>query len=860
MRGLAALTVVLALAAPAGGCSAQADARSPDGISAWRRGRYEEAIRLLADAARGPDGDWRVRRAHVHVLLETTQLEQAEGVAAAYASESPVDSALVGDVAAARGALDRAERAYRAALSAGSPDSARVLAALGGVLAARGDWEQAHAVDERAVRAGRASEDADALITVAEAHARAGRQDPQRFRDALAVLDAALAATPDHPGVQAALADLFLEKYNAPDAREAAVAALEINPRHPRALLAEARRRRFEHQTGADSLVRLALEVAPNSMRAHALAGVLALDAEDAEAAARAASSALAIDATDVEALAVLAAAHLLAGDERALRDVERRARARGAAAGRFFAILAEHAARMRRYAQAVDFALAGTRADPREWRAHALAGVNRLRVGEVDSARASLERAFAGDPYDPWTKNTLDLLDGYDRFEERRQGRFVLLVEREEADLIAPYLHELLAAAYDSLSRRYDYEPAGPIRLEVYRRHADFAVRTVGLAELGALGVSFGDVLAMDSPAARRPGEFHFGATAWHELAHTFTLGASRGRVPRWLSEGISVYEERRARPGWGARPDPAMLTAYASGELPPPSRLGEVFARPGTAVRLGQAYVLASLVAEYIAERHGEQALASLVRAFADDVSHEVAFQRALRLTPDALDSGFATWMRARYPELLNDATPRSVHALLASREEGARLLQSGRPREAIEPMRRAVQALPDYGGADSPRRLLADAQLALGDTAAAIVTLSEHTALAETDLDANLQLATLHEARGDTAGALPALERAVWLMPYDPTIHERLARNAAATGNHVLAVRERRALLALAPTDRAGAHYELARALRDAGDRVEARREVLRALELAPNFARAQDLLLELRATPGTPESPR
>ena len=857
MRRLWLPFALLALVMFVSNCSAQASGGTgTDAVDLWRAGDYDRAVAIFTRNARN-EPSWQERRAHTHVLLELARHADAEAVAADYASRAPADSALVADVAAARGNVQLAEQAYRAALEAASPDSARVLAALASVLARQGRWDDAHALDERAILAGRETFDPDALIVVAAAHERAGRLDPQRFRDALAVLDRALESEPDHPGVQAALADLFLSKYNAPDARTSATAALEKNPRHPQALLAEARRRRFENQPGADSLVELVLELAPESVRGRAQAGLLFIDAENAESAQREAEAALAVDASDSEALAVLAASHLLVGDSEAVREVESRARQSGAAAGEFYAILAEYAARVRRYGEAARLALEGARVDPRQWRAHAVAGVNLLRIGKVDSARTALETAFAGDPYDPWTKNTLDLLDSFDRFEERSDDRFVLMVESEEADLMAPYLLGLLSAAFDSLSSRYHYVPDGPVRLELYRRHADFSVRTVGLAGLGALGVSFGDVLAMDSPAARESGQFNYGSTAWHELAHTFTLGLSEGKVPRWLSEGISVYEERRARPGFGSRPDPAMLLAYASDSLPPPSRLGEAFANPGTPARLGQAYTLASLVAEYIADTRGDQALPAFVKAFAGGVSQDEAMHSALQLSAEQLDSGFDAWMKQRFPAVLNGNPERSVQAFVEATARGARELQSGRAREALVPLSEAIEALPDYGGVNAPRALAAAAQLAIGDTTAAISLLEQHTSLAETDHESNLLLASLYEGRGDSGRAVAPLDRTVWLLPYDTEVHSRLAAAASAAGKHDLAVRERRALVALKPTDMAGARYELALSLRDAGQFREARSEVLRALEIAPNFADAQDLLLELRSSGNTPE---
>ena len=51
-------------------------------------------------------------------------------------------------------------------------------------------------------------------------------------------------------------------------------------------------------------------------------------------------------------------------------------------------------------------------------------------------------------------------------------------------------------------------------MQVEVYPDHEDFAVRTMGMPGLGALGVTFGYVVAMDSPSGRPPGTFHWAST----------------------------------------------------------------------------------------------------------------------------------------------------------------------------------------------------------------------------------------------------------------------------------------------------------------------------------------------------------
>ena len=61
-----------------------------------------------------------------------------------------------------------------------------------------------------------------------------------------------------------------------------------------------------------------------------------------------------------------------------------------------------------------------------------------------------------------------------------------------------------------------------------------------------------------------------------------------------------------------------------------------------------------------------------------------------------------------------------------------------------------------------------------------------------------------------------------------------------------------------MALDPVDMASALYDLAVAHYEAGDPVQARRVVLRALERAPNYEAAQDLLLRIRGSNDAPTS--
>jgi tetratricopeptide (TPR) repeat protein len=217
----------------------------------------------------------------------------------------------------------------------------------------------------------------------------------------------------------------------------------------------------------------------------------------------------------------------------------------------RLFEWLGDAEVRRRRLEEAVrhyDKALA---LDSTCWSAMASKGINLLRLGREQEGVAALELAYENDPYNIWTVNTLRLVDSFDRFERFETDHFSVRLHRDEIVALRSYVEEILETCLEILEKRYDHEVRDKVSFEMYPDHEDFVVRALGIPGLGALGATFGNVVAMDSPSAREGGEFHWASTLWHEVAHVVTLSLSNSRVPRWFTEGLSMMEEREAAEG---------------------------------------------------------------------------------------------------------------------------------------------------------------------------------------------------------------------------------------------------------------------------------------------------------------------
>jgi tetratricopeptide (TPR) repeat protein len=527
------------------------------------------------------------------------------------------------------------------------------------------------------------------------------------------------------------------------------------------------------------------------------------------------------------------------------------------------YRLAGQQAASKYRFEEAATFARKATLADSEDPDAQVDLGLYLLRTGDEKDARVALDLAWSFDRSNRVTFNLLNMLDSLEKFVAVPAGDLLFKFSPEEAEVLKPYALSLGAEAYKSFSTRYGFKPSGPILIEVFPKHDDFAVRTLGLPGLvGALGACFGRVVTMDSPKARPPGDFSWQATLWHEMAHVFTLQLSKYRVPRWLTEGISTFEEHRRQPAWGRELTLEFGRQLARGRTFGVKNLPDAFKRPEL---LALAYFEASLVVEHLVELNGDAGLRTLLLAYADGANDTDAFAKAFGKSVDTVEASFKTFIDKRYGALrvamgdpprevepgdIQGLTSRAASApgnFLSQLSLGQALLKSNQAAAAKSALEKAAQLAPEASGDGSPRALLATIAEREGDPTRARRELRQLLTYDHTNINAARKLALLARAPDAVDDRDFALRLVADLDPFDTAAHTELGRRLLEKGDNAAALIEFQAALAGGPANLAEAHTDSAEALLKLGRRDEAKRSALLALKEAPTFARAQDLLL-------------
>jgi len=840
------------------------------GLTELKRGDYDNAFKQLNARLASNPNDFPAQRALLRVYIETGRYSEAEATAKKFLAKTPETAAVrheLAEVLAITGryteAISEFERAAADSEKSNGTPGDKLASDLrrAELLELIGQEDRAKIIYQSFVKyyTDNNPETAPELTLIARALVHL-----ERFQDANDMYRSAIEADTGYLESHLGAAELYTQKYAYGDAATFLDDALRLNPNSARAHLDLALNMRLEGGEQMAAAVARALAINPNFADALALKAATALEAARFDEASTEIDKVLKINSRSLEAHSLRAAMFYLQD-----RDFEPEVAATLAISpryGQIFNTLSHYATITRRTEQAAQFARRAIEIAPRLWDAHLNLGMALLRLGQMDPGREEVEKAFKGDPFNVWAKNTLDLLDSMRDFKETKRGVFIIKASAQESDVLSPYAANLLEEAAAKLTSKYHFTPRGPIIVEIFNNHEDFAVRTLGIPGLGALGVCFGFVIAQDSPSAREAGEFNWGSTLWHEYTHVITLQMTDYRIPRWLSEGLSVYEERRARPGWGDDWNPLFVRAFTEKRWFKIADLDGGFQRPKSAQDVPIAYFQASQICEFITERFGFDAILRMLAMYRDKAHTPEVLQQVLKLSESDFDREFTAYIEAKVKPLQQAlSTPNNVVASL-SKEEVLKLLATqdtfalriraaellaadGDTQGALTHYLRALELFPYVTGKGNPYEAVAKLLEQKGDQAQAARVLETLVKTDENNLDALKAIARIRLALGERQQALAALQASFFISPFDPKLHTQAGELSADSKNYSQALTEFQVALALAPPNIAEANYNVASAFHALGRQQEAKRAVLRALEAAPRYEKAQELLLRI-----------
>lgn len=490
------------------------------------------------------------------------------------------------------------------------------------------------------------------------------------------------------------------------------------------------------------------------------------------------------------------------------------------------------------------------------------------LRLGRSDEAWPLLDAVHKSDGYDVTTYNLLELKDRIAGFAKIETPHFTLHMDPLERSVYGDRVEQLLERAYETLTAKYDFKPPGRTHVEIFPDQKDFAVRTFGVpGGDGYLGVCFGPVITAPSPASPRATGHSWEATLWHEFTHTITLTLTRNKMPRWLSEGISVYEEQQAHPGWGRRFLPRHAPKLLAGGCTPVDRMSSAFLS-GDGAELDFAYFQAGLIVEWMVHRSGMAALKGLLADLASGAEINAAIVKRYGAM-DNVNADFskyaAEWTRKsagglKWKTEVQDGQQSShgfpVYETLL--EEARKFLLINDFKSALKSLESAIKSPPSVPDPEGFYPLLAKVYRHMGlekEEASAL----EHGLERMADLPgAHERLAQIYSGWGDWSALERISESSIGVSPMSVPVLEALLKGQESAGSLAAAAISCRKALALDPGRAPKWHSQLGRLL-EKTDPAEARLHLLYALEMNPRDREALQALARIAGTKRHRETP-
>jgi cellulose synthase operon protein C len=488
----------------------------------------------------------------------------------------------------------------------------------------------------------------------------------QAFKSASRVLQEAEHAAPPSNGtelgdeISIALVDLFLEKYQPSEAAQTIALVLERDPWNPEALAKMGWVYLDQFALAAASrTAEEALQVNPENADAHAVLAWIALIEGDRVTARRhIVDHVVNVNPSHHGGQIVLAALAIFDRDKVAYAKARDAVLAFDPRDGRFFSQLSDLLGYLHLYPEADLVLVEGAKLLPDDPYVQGALGLSKLRLGDEVAGRAALDRAWKKDKYNARTLNVRELYS--DRigphYAERAVGDLTLRLPSEFQDMLAPGYVAAIAAARKGLDKGYGIK-ISPLRIEMYAAPEEFSVRTVGVPSLGAIGVCFGPVITSLGPYH---GTHNFNQVIWHEIAHSYAIALSEGRVPRWFTEGLSEWESEVADPSWARESAELLFEARRHDKLRKLSELELAFLRAESPLMMEVAYATAAWAMRYLGTTYGRPKIVALLEGYATGKSTDELFKQILGKDLATVEKEFSKWFDSELDRKLTGWRP--------------------------------------------------------------------------------------------------------------------------------------------------------------------------------------------------------
>ncbi|MDA3862713.1 MAG: tetratricopeptide repeat protein [Deltaproteobacteria bacterium] len=289
--------------------------------------------------------------------------------------------------------------------------------------------------------------------------------------------------------------------------------------------------------------------------------------------------------------------------------------------------------------------------------------GVSLLRTGKEGLAIYYIRKAAELNYDHVMANNLLTLYETkiFKKYSSNRMGNFLYKAPKKEWPILKLLVPPVLDKAFNRYKKHYGYTPPLPVKIEFFKDKQDFTVLIAGQpVETGILGVCFGTVIDFLSPSS---GRSNWAMVISHELAHTFHVEQTKGKIPRWFTEGLAEFETAHYKYTWKRERSRGIYLALEENSLHGIKTINDAFSHARSTLAMVTAYIHATWIIRYIFLNWGWEGLRKGLNAYQNGKNTVEAIKLITGLQPEQFDKRFFNYLKLTLSHYSKGFSPLSV-----------------------------------------------------------------------------------------------------------------------------------------------------------------------------------------------------